>query len=104
MAKVVLRLPAKGIEVDYEVKEMPDGGVEIHIEPFFFQSNGGAPVAYLTTQDDNDKPICKSSLQVSGENGKYKLVDVTKKVSPKFAGKKSAPPKPPEEKPAGSKP
>lgn len=88
MPKVILHLPAKGIEADYEVVTNPDGSTQVVIEPYFFNADAAAPVAYVQSVDDNEKTVSKAAVQVVGSNGNFKLSNVTKKVPPRFAGKK----------------
>lgn len=99
MPKIVIKLPTQGVEADSQV-EGEAGNVDISVEPYFFNPDSAAPVAYLTVLGDDGKVLRKAALQLSGNNGAFKLVDVTTKVAPRFAKKKQAPPQPkPEAKP-----
>lgn len=88
MAKITLRVPVNGIEADVGVNQNEDGTVDIDISPYFYGQDSAANVAYLTTYNDQDQVICRTAVQVTGSKGSFKLVDVTKKVPPRFSGKK----------------
>lgn len=99
MPKIVIKLPAEGIEADVKT-EGEVGAEQIVVEPYFFNLDAAAPVAYLTVLDDDGKVLRKASLQLAGNNGAFKLLDVTSKVQPRFAKKKQKPTPPkPEVKP-----
>lgn len=99
MPKIVIKLPAQGIEADTKVEGTD--AAEISVEPYFFNPDAAAPVAYLTVMGDDGKVLRKAALQLAGNNGAFKLLDVTSKVAPRFAKKKTPQPSP---KVEGAKP